>query len=604
MAHTALQQKPDGPGTQTIPPAGGPAPAFSASAGEVFWPLWLASILVPLLLFAGGAWWSWHMVQAEAHDRLKRTLAVAAEHAARAFETQDALLAAAQRASKGMGWDRIRGNAELASFLRDLDERTAGLGAIGMTDPSGRLVQLSAPPFTPPPDDFSDRDYVRAQVDLATAGPFIGRTITARANGLHVIRYSRPRLDQDGRPDGGVLWATIRTGELAPYYDTLLQHPKDAILLVRPDGAVLVRHPAMTGDDGTRLTGWGEDALRQASDPPGRTVLAPGLSPMDGQKRLYALRQLTNVPLVVVYGQHPAGPWSAWTHRVAIIGLVSGGAMAVLFWVTWVTSRRVARQAEVRAAAEARLRGAERLSALGQVTAGVAHDIRNLALSVQGGAKLIRQALARDDRDRASMVAELLDETAGRGASLTERMVRMVRRGQAEASAMATLDPAAAVAGAAVLLKAVIGSRWMVRADPMPPDLPRRVRGDQAELEAALLNLAVNSRDAMPEGGTIRLSVVAERVQQGDEYPAKLAPGLYARIVVIDSGAGIDGEILDRVGQAFFTTKAEGQGTGLGLSSAAAFARTAGGAMRVESPGPGRGTAVTLWLPEAPAEAP
>jgi two-component system NtrC family sensor kinase len=426
---------------------------------------------------------------------------------------------------------------------------------------------------------LSDRDYVRAQVDPATAGPFIGRTITARANGLRVIPYSRPRLDQDGRPDGGVLWATIRTDELAPYYDTLLQHPEDAILLVRPDGTVLIRHPAMAGDDGTHLTGWGEDTLWEASDPPGRTVLAPGLPPMDGQARLYALRQLANVPLVVVYGQHPAGPWSAWMRRVALIGLVSGGTMAVLSWVTWVTSRRAARQAEVRAAAEARLRGAERLSALGQVTAGGAHDIRNLALSVQGRAKLIRQALARGDRDRVSMVAEMLDETAGRGASLTER-------GWCASS------------GAARPRRAP----WR-RSIPLQPSPERRFCSRRSSAAAGRC-APTRCRPTCPTAsGAIRLSVAAERVRPGEGYPAKLAPGLYARIMASGSGAGIDEEIIDRVGQAFFTTKGEGQGTGLGLSSAAAFARTAGGAMRVESPGPGRGTAVTLWLPEAPAGA-
>ena len=128
----------------------------------------------------------------------------------------------------------------------------------------------------------------------------------------------------------------------------------------------------------------------------------------------------------------------------------------------------------------------------------------------------------------------------------------------------------------------------------LAPGVPALVRGTAAELEAALLNFALNARDAMPGGGPLALTL------DGAPPPedAGLPPGRYARIALRDEGAGMDAATLARVGEAFFTTKPAGQGTGLGLATALAFARAAGGTLRLDSPGPGQGCTVTLWLPE------
>ncbi|HZH47903.1 MAG TPA: ATP-binding protein, partial [Roseococcus sp.] len=132
--------------------------------------------------------------------------------------------------------------------------------------------------------------------------------------------------------------------------------------------------------------------------------------------------------------------------------------------------------------------------------------------------------------------------------------------------------------------------------------------GSEAELEAALLNLCVNARDAMPQGGEIVLGLGGGMVASGGHAPPEaggpatpvgLLPGVYARLSVTDGGIGMDAATLGRVGEAFFTTKPQGAGTGLGLAAARAFAQDAGGGLLVESPGPGRGATVTLWLPAA-----
>src|SRR4051794_33462299 len=128
-----------------------------------------------------------------------------------------------------------------------------------------------------------------------------------------------------------------------------------------------------------------------------------------------------------------------------------------------------------------------------------------------------------------------------------------------------------------------------------PPGLPP-VRADRMQLELVLFNLALNARDAMPQGGVLRLEAGTERA--GPANPQGLAPGGYLRIRVADSGEGMEPAVLARATEPFFTTKGTGQGSGLGLSMAHGFALQSGGSLQIEST-PGEGTVVTLWLPEA-----
>jgi signal transduction histidine kinase len=185
-----------------------------------------------------------------------------------------------------------------------------------------------------------------------------------------------------------------------------------------------------------------------------------------------------------------------------------------------------------------------------------------------------------------------------RGDALTRRMLDFARTGNDGGHPASVADPADTVAGMCELLSRTTGPDLRLRCRVEPAWLPERVRGSRAELEAAVMNLVANARDAMKDGGEIFVLVESERVVA--PHPAGLKPGLYARVSVIDTGEGMPPEVLARAGEPFFTTKPRGKGTGLGLSAVRGFAETAGGAMRVES-APGRGTTVTLWLPDAAA---
>ncbi len=175
----------------------------------------------------------------------------------------------------------------------------------------------------------------------------------------------------------------------------------------------------------------------------------------------------------------------------------------------------------------------------------------------------------------------------------------------AEAPPPLLTNPAQAVTEICDLLRRTLGQAPLrLRCDM--PDLhafPAAVRGDRAELEAALINLVVNARDAMPTGGDITVRGAVERVAEAPPHPAGLAPGRHLRLAVADTGSGMDAETLARATEAFFTTKPRGRGTGLGLATVRAFAEGVGGGVRIEST-PGRGTTVTLWLPEAAGDQP
>jgi PAS domain S-box-containing protein len=253
--------------------------------------------------------------------------------------------------------------------------------------------------------------------------------------------------------------------------------------------------------------------------------------------------------------------------------------------------RRVAEEVAARQNAQERAAHAERMQALGQLAGGIAHDFNNVLQAINSAAHLLAQRLAADPRQ--SRLAGVILESVRRGTSVTGRLLALSRRSDLRTE---PIDPAGLLHGLCEVLAASLGAKIaiVVRA---APDLPPLL-ADRGQLETALLNLAVNARDAMPEGGELRLEAACESVEEREAHPGGLAPGRYIRLDVIDTGVGMDAEVLARLGQPFFTTKPRGKGTGLGIAIVRGFAEQSGGGFAVES-APGRGTRVSLWLPLA-----
>ncbi|WP_326538472.1 hybrid sensor histidine kinase/response regulator [Pseudorhodoferax sp.] len=233
----------------------------------------------------------------------------------------------------------------------------------------------------------------------------------------------------------------------------------------------------------------------------------------------------------------------------------------------------------------------QKLDAIGQLTGGVAHDFNNLLMVVMSSLSLAKRRLPDDPK-----LVQLIDNAlsgARRGAALTQRMLAFARRQDLKPTAvhLPTL-----VNGMSDLLTRSLGGLVQVRTE-FPAALPH-VRVDANQLELALLNLAVNARDAMPDGGPLRFEAQEEEVA----VAGALAPGRYVRLAVVDGGSGMDAATLARAAEPFFTTKGAGKGTGLGLAMVHGLAAQSGGRFALQSE-PGQGTTATLWLPVATDDA-
>jgi signal transduction histidine kinase len=252
------------------------------------------------------------------------------------------------------------------------------------------------------------------------------------------------------------------------------------------------------------------------------------------------------------------------------------------------------RKANEAALAEAQVRAAhaERMQALGQLAGGIAHDFNNILQAVQGAASLIdRRAAGGDESTR--RFARMILEATGRGASITRRLLAFARRGELRAE---PVEPKALLQDLRDVLSHTLGSPIAVTVD-IADSVPALL-ADKGQLETALVNLATNARDAMPNGGTLRFGGAVEVVADGANNLPDLRPGRYVRLTISDDGTGMDRTMLARASEPFFTTKPVGQGTGLGLSMVKGFAEQSGGGMTINS-APGRGTVVILWLPAA-----
>jgi PAS domain S-box-containing protein len=246
--------------------------------------------------------------------------------------------------------------------------------------------------------------------------------------------------------------------------------------------------------------------------------------------------------------------------------------------------------------AEEALRQSQKLEAIGQLTGGVAHDFNNLLMPIIGALDILQRRYAGKILDeRAGVLVEGAAQSAERARVLVQRLLGFARRQSLDTRAV---DIAHLLEGVRDLVKSSIGAGIRLHFN-CAPELPHAL-ADANQLELAILNLCVNARDAMPDGG--ELAVGADHREAGPETDADLAPGHYVRLFVADTGKGMDAETVARAVEPFFSTKPMGQGTGLGLSMVHGLAAQLGGAVTLVST-PGKGTVASLYLPVAEAAA-
>jgi len=256
--------------------------------------------------------------------------------------------------------------------------------------------------------------------------------------------------------------------------------------------------------------------------------------------------------------------------------------------------RLVAERTREREEALAQLHEAQKLETIGQLTGGVAHDFNNLLTPVMGNLDMLRRRISADDARSQRLVENALQAT-GRAATLVQRLLAFARRQDLQPRAV---DVSGLIMGLEDLVTRSIGPTIKVAVDA-PANLPA-ARVDPSQLELAVLNLAINARDAMPGGGRLAMEVRSDEVAASRSD--RLREGRYIRISVIDTGVGMDASTLKRAIEPFFSTKGLGKGTGLGLSMVHGLAAQSGGALKLSST-PGIGTRAELWLPAADEEA-
>ena len=565
------------------------------------------SLALPLVaLLAAGAWSLSATRQLFLSD-MRRTSALLGEQVLDMLETQQVMLAALNARVRDLDWQAIRTDPQVLAFARALVAASRTVETFGLTSPDGHIALATEADRPPTGVDLSDRDFVAAfPANTPRRYSFVSVPVFSRVDGRPQVHLSRPRVTAAGIADGGTVVAGFAPAMFERIFAAVAPSPRTGLMLLRDDGAVLARFPMAVAAGGPRSVALPPAWRAALGDPPGAPprVIESGLLP--SSQYLTVVQRIGEWKLLLVEQCDPALLWRRWLAMMAFPTLGAAAAMlllaALLVRMRRAAATEQARLHELAAAAEAahtaliersalesRLRQVEKTAALGQLAAGVAHDFNNLLQALLMGTETL-QRLADNPKAVRETGATLL-KVSDRGVALTRRMLDFARRDDLRAPGAATFAPAECLRGAADLLARSFGGSHTVRLDLPPAELPA-LACNKAEFETVVVNLAVNARDAMQDGGEIVIrAAVAPPPPDG---PRADAPWL--RLEVVDTGLGMDAATLAQAGEAFFTTKPAGKGTGLGLAMARGFAQRAGGRLDLAST-PGQGTVATLWLP-------
>ena len=552
-----------------------------------------ASLLAPTMLFAFAAWNSYRNLAALTDERLARSLDVEQEEAQRTFQLVDLALNSVKDLVADMSADDIRRDEKhLHLLLQKLDAQIPLIQSIWIYDKEGRpLVSSWIEPA--PRESFADRDFFRAHLG-GDDGTYYGQVYELRFGAQPFFTVSQ-RLVHDGA-FMGVLEISVLPSNFFHFFATLAYAEGQQFSLIRNDGLFLARYPMAPAGAPTRLDE--HSGLRRtiARTPAGGLYTI--VSPIDHIERRFAVRRLDGTPLYVTTGFSTSAMRSEWLWGIAAHLIYGVPVTLFLFFSLFAVLLRTQRlYAEInrRAAAEEALRQSQKLDAIGHLTGGVAHDFNNLLTIIIGNLEAAQRQLESWTDGAQIKLSRRLENAmhgAQRAATLTKRLLAFSRQ---QPLNPALLDVNRVLNGLSDFLRRALGedvSLEIVGGGGVWP-----VEADAAELEAAILNLAVNARDAMPEGG--KLTIEASNSYLDDSYcrqNADVQPGQYVQIAVTDTGSGMGKDVIERAFEPFFTTKESGQGTGLGLSQVYGFVKQSGGHVKIYSEA-GEGTTIKIYLP-------
>jgi len=467
----------------------------------------------------------------------------------------------------------------LAKRLRALPQVRA-LFVIGA---DGFIIHDTDHPSTPRVS-LADRDYFKFHQANPSDGLHIGKPLLSRSVNRWFVSVSR-RVDRPDGSFGGIMVAAVEPAFYDRFLGELHLAGGDVINLLHADGTLIARAPV-----GQELVGQQFTGLRLFSEylPRSPSGTYTEVSQADGTERIVSYRTVPGFPLVVTVALSRDAVLSEWrtlalASTVTFI-LVAGLGLFVAFVLV---QRRIERRT-----AQERAVAAQKIEMLGQMTGGIAHDFNNVIAVADASLALAEKYV--EEPSRARQHVEAARGALGRGAALTGRLLTFARRQSLEVE---TADLHEMLRGLEPMLRQAAGSGVSLTLDLAAGPAPCLV--DRAQFDAALLNLVINARDAMPGAGSIAIITAP-----WDEpaMSATLKPGPYLRLQVQDTGAGMSAPDLERAFEPLFTTKGE-RGTGLGLAQVYGFMRHIGGDARIASQ-PGTGTTVELLFPCHPRAAP
>ncbi len=561
-----------------------------------------ASLLVPLLLFAIASWLNYRAALADATRELQHSSEVAREHAAKVFEGQSQVVDRVSDLVAGMDDAAVRASEQtLHQAFAGIVARLLHVQSVLLAGRDGHPLASAGVFPVPRSVDLSKRDYFRAVID-GYAGTYISGLQVGDVNRQLFFGLARPWTGPDGGLKG-VIDVAVSPAYFQDFYKILVEEGGDGpegkvMTLVRRDGQILVRYPPVSGPP-PKLGGDSPFFAAIRANPDEGVFDSHSIVDANAPARIFAYRKVQGYPVYIVAGRSRSTIVAAWYRTMAshlIFGVPATLALFALTWTVMVRTQRE-RDARVRAEqeierrqqAEATLLKAQRLEAVGQMTGGVAHDFNNLLMVILGSAEM---ALKRaDDPARVRRLVAQIVTAVKRGSGITQQLLVFSGR---QSSRPEIVDLNQRLEDFKPLLDRA--ARAAIRVEFYLEAGLRPVRLDPGHCEAAILNLVGNARDAMPDGGTIRIATRNVTLAEGElgELPA----GRYVRISVSDTGTGMTPETAAKAFEPFFTTKGVGKGTGLGLSQVFGFARQAGGDLRIAT-ALGQGTTVEILLPAA-----
>jgi len=557
------------------------------AAIRLFKVMLVVSIAVPVAMFSYAAWLTYRSTFTHADERLSTSLDVLTEQAGKIFQSVDLAFAGADTLIGGMSDDEIRASEQVVhGKLKELDDAVVAIDGIWVFDKNAHPLATSRLYPAPRDLDISDRKYFQAQVK-EDAGLFVSPLLTARVTGRPIITVSRRGSTGDAKPFRVVVIA-VKPEDFTEFYDRLARDSGASFSLVKQTGDILARYPAAPGG-ATRFGPNSEFIHSVTLRPEGGIVTTPSI---DGFERRIGYRKVGYHDLYVSDGLPLNAIYVEWLQTIASHLIFGAPATALLFIMILMTMRRTDafyQEAERRELAEQALRQSQKMEAVGQLTGGVAHDFNNLLTIIIGNLGIAKRGVVEARAERA--LANALTG-AERAAQLTQRLLAFSRRQPLNPRAV---DANKLIVSMSDLLTRTLGEN--IQLETIGGAGLWNVEADASELEASVLNLAVNARDAMPEGG--KLTIETSNAFLDEEYcrhHANVTPGQYVMIAVTDNGTGMSIETIDKAFEPFFTTKETGKGTGLGLSQVYGFTKQSGGHVKIYSE-PGEGTTVKIYLP-------